>query len=183
MLWPWMMPILTAERTAAFIPAQGAPTFMMATLMLLWLTTQAGVSCLASSSAITASTPILLPCGPHTRTHTHLISFDEVTQQPAPLVPELVGSSQTAVASDHAQVGDAELHQVAGCLHTTLSGLEVLAAGAADDGAALTSEEDKTLVALQHTVLEIRPYLMNKEDFGAGVETNSDCGSHSSVHT
>jgi len=27
------------------------------------------------------------------------------------------------------------------------------------------------------------PYLMNKEDFGAGVETNSDCGSHSSVHT
>lgn len=36
MLWPWMRPILTAERTAAFIPAQGAPMFMMATLMLLW---------------------------------------------------------------------------------------------------------------------------------------------------
>lgn len=30
-----MMPILTAARTAAFIPAQGAPIFIMATLMLL----------------------------------------------------------------------------------------------------------------------------------------------------
>ncbi len=26
-------------------------------------------------------------------------------------------------------------------------------------------------------------YLMNKVDFGSGVETDSDCGSHSSVHT
>lgn len=25
-------------------------------------------------------------------------------------------------------------------------------------------------------------YLMNKVDFGSGVETNSDCGSHSSIH-
>ena len=30
------MPILTAERTAEFMPAHGAPMFMTATLMLLW---------------------------------------------------------------------------------------------------------------------------------------------------
>lgn len=34
--WPCRSPILTAERTAAFIPAHGAPTFRMAMLILLW---------------------------------------------------------------------------------------------------------------------------------------------------
>lgn len=70
-------------------------------------------------------------------------SSDEVDQQSAPLSPELVGSGQTAVASDHAQVGDAQLHKVASCHHTTLSGAEVLAAGAAYDCTSLTREEEK----------------------------------------
>lgn len=72
----------------------------------------------------------------------HVITrLHEVSQQPAPLSPELVGSSQTAVASDHAQVGDAQLHQVAGGLHATLPGAEVLAASAADDRPSLTQRE------------------------------------------
>lgn len=29
-VWPWEMPVRTAERTAAFMPAAGAPTFRMA---------------------------------------------------------------------------------------------------------------------------------------------------------
>lgn len=64
----------------------------------------------------------------------------EVSQQSAPLSPELVGTGQTAVASDHTQVGDAQLHQVTGRLHTTLPGAEVLAAGAAYDRSSLTQE-------------------------------------------
>lgn len=63
----------------------------------------------------------------------------EVGQQTAPLRPELVGSSQTAVASDHAQVGDAQLNQVAGCCHAALPGAEVLAAGTANDRPPLTT--------------------------------------------
>lgn len=38
-----------------------------------------------------------------------LTSFDQVCQQLTPLCPELVGARQTAVPSDHAQVGDAQL--------------------------------------------------------------------------
>ncbi len=73
-------------------------------------------------------------------------SSDEVGQQSAPLGPELVGSGQTAVASDHTQVGDAQLHQVASCHHAALSGAEVLAAGAANDCASLTRKEEKLLL-------------------------------------
>lgn len=64
----------------------------------------------------------------------------KVSQQSAPLSPELVGTGQTAVASNHTQVGDAQLHQVTGRLHTTLSGAEVLATGAAYDRSTLTQE-------------------------------------------
>ncbi|KAG7220715.1 hypothetical protein INR49_017829 [Caranx melampygus] len=63
------------------------------------LTTQAGVSGVASSSAITASTPILLPW----TTHKQTVNFDQVNQQSAPLSPELIGSCQTAVTSNHTQ--------------------------------------------------------------------------------
>lgn len=38
-----------------------------------------------------------------------LTCFDQVCQQITPLSPELVGACQTAVPSDHAQVGDAQL--------------------------------------------------------------------------
>lgn len=67
----------------------------------------------------------------------------EVNQQPAPLSPELVGSGQAAVTSDHTQVGDAQLHEVAGSFHTTLPRAEVLAAGAADDRPSLTQSDRK----------------------------------------
>lgn len=73
---------------------------------------------------------------------------DQVTQQSAPLSPELVCSGQTAVASNHAQVGDAQLHQVVCCLHTTLPTSEVLAAGTADNSASLRRGE-KTLSLTQ----------------------------------
>lgn len=36
-------------------------------------------------------------------------SFEQVCQQITPLCPELVGACQTAVASDHTQIGDAQL--------------------------------------------------------------------------
>lgn len=63
----------------------------------------------------------------------------EVSQQTAPLRPELVGSSQTAITSDHTQVGDAQLDQVAGGGHAALPGAEVLAAGTANDRTPLTT--------------------------------------------
>lgn len=73
--------------------------------------------------------------------------LQEVGQQSAPLRPELVGSGQTAVASDHAQVGDAQLDQVAGRRHAALPGAEVLAAGTANDRPALMAERaDEVLV-------------------------------------
>lgn len=36
-----------------------------------------------------------------------LTSFDQVIQQLTPLCSELVGTCQTAITSDHTQVGDA----------------------------------------------------------------------------
>lgn len=38
--------------------------------------------------------------------------LEELIQQAAPLLSEQVGSGQTAVSADHAQVGDAALHEV-----------------------------------------------------------------------
>lgn len=66
--------------------------------------------------------------------------LQEVSQQTAPLRPELVGSSQAAVTSDHAQIGDAQLDQVAGSRHAALPGAEVLAAGTANDRTPLWTE-------------------------------------------
>ena len=66
-----------------------------------------------------------------------LTSFHQVCQQSAPLRPELVSAGEAAVASDHTQVGDAQLHQVAGGLLAALPGLEVFASGAANHSAAL----------------------------------------------
>lgn len=70
-----------------------------------------------------------------------ITSFEQVSQQSTPLSPECVGSSQTAVTSNHTQVGDSQLHQVVGRLHTTFPGSEVLATGTADDSSSLTCEE------------------------------------------
>lgn len=38
-----------------------------------------------------------------------LTSFDQVCQQLTPLCSELVGTCQTAITSNHTQVGDAQL--------------------------------------------------------------------------
>jgi len=69
-----------------------------------------------------------------------LTSFHQVGQQSAPLRPELVGASEAAVASDHTQVGDAQLHQVVGGLLAAVPSLEVFASGAADHSPALARE-------------------------------------------
>ena len=63
--------------------------------------------------------------------------LEQLIQQAAPLLPEPVGPGQTAVAADHAQVGDAVLHQVVRSLQAALAVKELFAAGAADDRAAL----------------------------------------------
>lgn len=68
-----------------------------------------------------------------------LTSFDQVCQQLAPLCPELVCTRQAAVASNHTQVGDAQLDQVAGSLCASLLGTEILAAGAANHSPTLES--------------------------------------------
>lgn len=44
-LCPSEMPTLTAERTAAFMPAAGAPTFNTATLKLLWGHKKTSIKC------------------------------------------------------------------------------------------------------------------------------------------
>lgn len=52
----------------------------------------------------------------------------------------LAGSGQTAVAPDHTQVGDAQLNQVTGRFHTTLSRAEVLTASTTDDSTTLKTK-------------------------------------------
>lgn len=91
------------------------------------------LSRIQTGSGIQAQTGIIFDSRPVTL-------LQEVGQQCTPLRPELVGSGQTAVASDHAQVGDAQLDQVAGRRHTALPGAEVLAAGTANDRPALITE-------------------------------------------
>lgn len=61
----------------------------------------------------------------------------QLRQQPAPFLPEEVGPRQTAISTDHAQVGDALLHQVVGGLQASLVAAELLTAGAADNGPTL----------------------------------------------
>lgn len=63
--------------------------------------------------------------------------LEELIQQAAPLLPKEVGSGQAAVSTDHAQVGDAVLHQVVCGLQAALVGSKLFAAGAADDRATL----------------------------------------------
>lgn len=56
----------------------------------------------------------------------------QLPQQPAPLLPEEVGSCQAAISADHTQVGDAALHQVVRSLQASLVAAELFAAGATD---------------------------------------------------
>lgn len=67
----------------------------------------------------------------------------QLPQQPAPLLPEEVGSRQAAISANHAQVGDAALHQVVRRFQASLVAAELFAAGAADHRAtlAMTSVE------------------------------------------
>jgi len=66
-----------------------------------------------------------------------LTLLQQLVQQAAPLLPEQVGAGEAAVAADHTQVGDAAAHQVVRGLQAALADAELLAAGAADDRAAL----------------------------------------------
>lgn len=67
--------------------------------------------------------------------------LEELVQQAAPLLSEQVGSGQAAVSADHAQVGDAALHEVVRGFQATLAGTKLFTAGAADDRAALRETE------------------------------------------
>lgn len=44
----------------------------------------------------------------------------QLFQQPAPLLPEDVGPSETAIPADHTQVGDTQLDQVPSSLQAAL---------------------------------------------------------------
>lgn len=63
--------------------------------------------------------------------------LQQLIQQAAPLLSEEVGARQAAVPTNHAQVGDAALHQVERRFESALVGAELFTAGAADDGATL----------------------------------------------
>ncbi len=63
----------------------------------------------------------------------------EFSQQVAPLAAEDVGSGEAAVSAAHTQVSDAALEQVKRRGQTALARGEGFTAGAADDGAALTT--------------------------------------------
>lgn len=56
----------------------------------------------------------------------------QLPQQPAPLLPEEVGSCQAAISTNHTQVGDAALHQVVRRLQASLVAAKLFTAGAAD---------------------------------------------------
>lgn len=79
--------------------------------------------------------------------------LQELVQQAAPLLSEHVGSGQAAVSTDHAQVGDAMLHQVVSCLQASLVAAELFTAGAADNGATLmmTVYEYENLFGVIHS--------------------------------
>ena len=69
-------------------------------------------------------------------THTRTI-LGQLLQQPAPLLPEDVGPSETAVPANDTQVGDAPLHQVVSGFQAAFPGTEGFAPGAANNGPAL----------------------------------------------
>lgn len=68
-----------------------------------------------------------------------LTGFDQVCQQPAPLSSERVGTRQTAITSNHTQVGDTQLDQVTGSLGASLPGAEILTASTSNHSTPLTS--------------------------------------------
>lgn len=68
-----------------------------------------------------------------------LTSSDQICQQLRPLCSELVGTCQTAITSNHTQVGDAQLDQVASSLGASLFGAEILTAGTTDHSPTLMS--------------------------------------------
>lgn len=70
--------------------------------------------------------------------------LDQLCQQAAPLLSEEIGPSQTAVSSNHTQVGDAPFHQVMSRLQTTLMRAEIFASCAADNSAALKHNHTKS---------------------------------------
>lgn len=61
----------------------------------------------------------------------------QLRQQPTPFLPEEVGPRQTAISTNHTQVGDAALHQVVCGFQATLVGTKLFTAGAPDDRATL----------------------------------------------
>lgn len=63
--------------------------------------------------------------------------LEELIQKAAPLLSEQVGSGQAAVSADHAQVGDAALHQVVSGFQAPFAGTKLFTAGTADDRATL----------------------------------------------
>ena len=76
-------------------------------------------------------------CGKPDTARSHTTLLHQLGQQPAPLLPEEVGSGQAAVSADHAQICDAALHQVVSCLQTALVGAKLFTAGAADHSSTL----------------------------------------------
>lgn len=61
----------------------------------------------------------------------------QLLQQPAPLLPEDVGPGETAVPTNHTQVGDAPLHQVVSGFQAAFPGAEGFAPGTANNGPTL----------------------------------------------
>lgn len=70
----------------------------------------------------------------------------ELFQQTAPLAAEDVCSSEAAVSTAHAQVGDAFLHQVKSCSKPALASREDLAPGTSDHSPTLQPFELQTNV-------------------------------------
>lgn len=70
-----------------------------------------------------------------------LTSFDQICQQLTPLSSELVGTRQTAITSNHTQVGDAQLDQVTGSLGASLLCAEILTAGTSNNSPTLMSSK------------------------------------------
>lgn len=63
--------------------------------------------------------------------------LQKLVQQAAPLLSEQVSSGQTAISTDHAQVGDAPLDKVVCSSQTALTGTKLFTASAANDCSAL----------------------------------------------
>lgn len=57
----------------------------------------------------------------------------QLRQQSTPFLPEEVGPRQTAISTDHTQVGDAVLNQVVSCLQASLVGAKLFTPGTANN--------------------------------------------------